>query len=202
VRAAVKSDAIAPSERRSHSAETNDAELIARIAAGNLAALGAVYDRYHAPVRAFVIRAAAGSPDVDDIVQEAFLTLLKAAKTYDGRASARPFLIGIAAQLVRRRRRAFTRWARTLSLLATSVVRTEDHDPERVTDVTEDLEHMQRALGRLSEDKRVVLLMIDGEGLSGLEVAEALGIPVATVRTRLHYARAEVRQRLAKRRSR
>jgi RNA polymerase sigma-70 factor, ECF subfamily len=149
-----------------------------------------------------VIRATAGSPDADDIVQEAFLTLLKAAKAYDGRATARPFLIGIAAQLVRRRKRTFTRWARTLGLLATSIVQTEHDDPEHVAGVTEDLEHLQRALSRLSEDKRLVLVMIDGEGLSGLEVAEALGIPAATVRTRLHYARAEVRQSLAKRRSR
>jgi RNA polymerase sigma-70 factor, ECF subfamily len=187
-------------ERRVRETADSDAELIASIAEGNLAALGAIYDRHHAPIRAFVIRATAGGPDADDLVQEVFLTLLKAAKTYDGRASARPFLIGIAAQLIRRRTRTVIRWLRALGLLGAADVQFGAGTPEDAAGVGEDLELLRIALARLSDDKRLVLLMIDGEGLSGQEVAEALAIPAATVRTRLHYGRAEIRRCFAKRR--
>ena len=195
-----KSTAVALGERPS--SVQGDAELVARIAEGNLAALGTLYDRHHGPIRSFVLRVTGGGPDADDLVQEAFLTLLRAAMTYDGRASARPFLIGIAARLIRRRNRTFARWARTLALLGAASVGFVTTGPEQTAGVGEELEILKSALARLSDDKRLVLLMIDGEGLSGQEVAAALGIPAATVRTRLHYARAEIRRACAKRRSR
>jgi hypothetical protein len=56
--------------------------------------------------------------------------------------------------------------------------------------------HPDRALLRLSPRKRIVILMVDGEGLTGEEVARALDIPLGTVWTRLHYGRAELRAAL------
>lgn len=53
------------------------------------------------------------------------------------------------------------------------------------------------ALARLPEEKRLVVLLIEGEGLSGDEVARILDIPAGTVWTRLHYAREELRRALA-----
>ncbi len=53
------------------------------------------------------------------------------------------------------------------------------------------------ALGRLSEEKRLVFLLIEREGLSGEEVAQALDIPVNTVWTRIHHARNDLRKALA-----
>ena len=58
---------------------------------------------------------------------------------------------------------------------------------------------LNAGLARLSEDKRLVLLLIELEGLSGDDVASTLGIPVATVWTRLHYARVELREHLKRR---
>src|SRR5690606_6417739 len=51
----------------------SDAELLARLAAGQLGALGDLYDRYHVPVRTFVARATGDAHDVDDIVHATFL---------------------------------------------------------------------------------------------------------------------------------
>ena len=88
-----------------------DPELLRAIAAGDLGALGTAYDRHGEGVRRFLVRAGAGS-DADDLVHETFLATMSAARGYDGRASARPLLLGIAARLLKGRRRTLARWAR------------------------------------------------------------------------------------------
>jgi len=180
-------------------AEASDAELLQRVDRGELSALGALYDRHHDSVRQFLARATADGGDADDLAHETFLALAKIAGRYDGRASARPFLIGIAAQLVRRRRRGFARWAEALRDFAGAATGDAGPTPEQEASTNEELRTFDRALAALSEEKRLVFLMVEREGLSGAEVAEALGIPVKTVWTRLHYARSEIRAALTAR---
>jgi RNA polymerase sigma-70 factor (ECF subfamily) len=169
----------------------SDATLMSRLAGGESGALGELYDRYHAGIRRFVARATAGAEDVDDLVHATFLAAAKSADRYDGRPCCRPWLIGIAAQLVRRRRQAFGRLRTMLASLAG--VRAGSVDPRPALHAREDL---QRALAALSEGKRLTLLMAEVEGLTCPEIAEALGIPVGTVWTRLHAARRELRRAL------
>src|SRR5689334_13281470 len=106
----------APKRRSAKPVKEADAALMGRIAAGNLAALAVLYDRYFEDVREFIGRATAGSADTDDLVHDLFLSLTELASTYDGRPSARPFLIGIAAQMVRRRTQRLARAYRLLEL--------------------------------------------------------------------------------------
>src|SRR5690348_154020 len=77
-------------------AECDDAELVRKVALGDLSPLGVLYDRHHRDVRRFVERAVGSDADAEDMTHEAFLTLVEIASTYDGRPSARPFLFGIA----------------------------------------------------------------------------------------------------------
>lgn len=177
----------------------DDGVVIARIAGGNLAALGILHDRHSDAVRRFVLRATNRGPDADDLVQETFLTLMRIAASYDGRPSARAFLVGIAAQLVRQSARKRARWSNALTELGHSFSRAVGMTPEARAMVTEELATADAVLNGLSEEKRMVFLMIESEGLSGEEVAAALGIPTATVWTRLHYARLDLRRTLAKR---
>jgi RNA polymerase sigma-70 factor (ECF subfamily) len=174
-------------------AVSSDAELIQRLGDGDLSPLGILYDRHHESVRQFIARATAGASDTDDLTHNTFLTLRSIASRFDGRSSARPLLFGIAAQLMRRRRRNLTRWAQALG----SFTWTSDDDrqltPESAAAGSQELRRFDLALSRLSEDKRLVFLLVEREGRSGEEVATALGIPVSTVWTRLHYARAELR---------
>jgi RNA polymerase sigma-70 factor (ECF subfamily) len=168
------------------------------LAAGDLGALGVLYDRHRARVRQFLRRAMPGSSEVDDLVHETFLALPHAAPSYDGRRRARPFVIGVAAQLVRRRRRGLARWTEFLQELqdvCLDVVTPPDQDYERA----EDFAAIDRALARMSEEKRLVYLMVEREELSGDEVATALGIPIGTVWTRLHHARAALQRSLIRR---
>jgi RNA polymerase sigma-70 factor (ECF subfamily) len=176
-------------EREAHGC--SDAELLQRLAEGQLGALGALYDRYHAPLRRFLARATADAHDVDDLVHATFLTAAECAARYDGRATCRPWLIGIGAQLLRRRRRAVGRFVAVLTSVKTMLQATSDprHALQARTDV-------ERALARLSEPKRVTLLLAEVEGLSCEEIAQALEIPIGTVWTRLHAARRELRHAL------
>lgn len=170
----------------------SDAELLARLAAGQLGALGDLYDRYHVPVRTFVARATGDAHDVDDIVHATFLAAAKSADRYDGRANCRPWLIGIAAQLLRRRHQSFARLVSVLTSLRHTL--RGSADPHSALHARTDLE---RALARLSEPKRTALLMAEVEGLTAPEIAAALAIPVGTVWTRLHAARRELRAHLS-----
>jgi RNA polymerase sigma-70 factor (ECF subfamily) len=172
-------------------AKTSDAALMQRLASGELGALGELYDRYQAALRSFVARATRDAHDVDDLVHATFLAAARSAERYDGRASCRPWLIGIAAQLLRRRRRSFQHLLAVLAALKDTLQPTSD--PRAALQARSDVE---RALARLSEPKRVTLLLAEVEGLTCPEIAEALAIPVGTVWTRLHAARRELRAAL------
>jgi RNA polymerase sigma-70 factor (ECF subfamily) len=186
------------SPRHLRGEEPADADLMRALAAGDLGALGVLYDRHRARVRQFLRRAMPGSSEVDDLVHETFLALQPAAPSYDGRRWARPFVIGVAAQLVRRRRRGLARWTELLKELEDvcfDVASPPDQDYERA----EDFAAIDRALARMSEEKRLVYLMVEREELSGEEVATALGIPIGTVWTRLHHARAALQRSMLRR---
>ena len=177
---------------RVSAARSTDAELMGALARGEIGALGELYDRYQAVIRRFLVRATGDADDVDDLVQATFLGSAQSAARYDGRESCRPWLLGIAARQLRRRRRAFGRWLSVLSaltLVKQMNATLPDFEPSGRTDV-------ERALRQLSEPKRITLLLAEVEGLTGPEIASALGIPVGTVWTRLHAARRELRRLL------
>jgi RNA polymerase sigma-70 factor (ECF subfamily) len=73
--------------------------------------------------------------------------------------------------------------------------------PEETLLVGELRAQLSQALHSLTPQKRVVIVMAEVEGLSGPEIAQALDIPLGTVWTRLHHARAELRKQLSRRRS-
>jgi len=164
-----------------------DAELLARVSAGDLGALGDVYQRHRADVRTFVRRAMNGHHDTDDVLHNTFLTAARIADRFDGRESCRPWLIGIAARLVQQRSQKLARVARYLARLASA--RLVAHDPVPELDARNDLAY---ALGHLSAAKRVVILMAEVEGMTCAEIADALKIPIGTVWTRIHHARREL----------
>lgn len=169
---------------------SSDAELMHQVAAGELNALGELYDRHQPPLRAFVARVTGDAEDVDDLVHATFLAAAKSAARYDGRASCRPWLMGIAVRLLRRRRRDTSRLMAVLDTLRSILRKSSDGVVQTRPDI-------ERALARLSEPKRLTVLLAEVDGLSCAEIAEVLGIPIGTVWTRLHAARRELRQTLS-----
>lgn len=178
--------------------EPTDAEVLSAVSAEELSALGILYDRHHARVLGFLIRATGGRADAEDLLQATFVTAGRAAGSFDGRESCLPWLLGIAGRLAFRHRRGLSRLRRALSRLQ-SEESPAAWDPTRQFGARDRLADVARALDRLSERKRIVLLLADVEGLSGEQIAESLGIPIGTVWTRLHHARNELRRLTAER---
>jgi RNA polymerase sigma-70 factor (ECF subfamily) len=182
---------------RLSSQELSDAAALDALSQGHISALGVLYDRYQAAVSSFVRRATNDASDVEDIVHVTFMTAARAAGNFDGRQSCRPWLVGIAARLLHRRKRGLSRWSRALREL--TVREGERHtDPHRELSARDEVSRLADALERLTEPKRIVLLLAETEGLSSDDIAAALHIPVGTVWTRLHHARRDLRRLLGR----
>lgn len=173
-----------------------DQALIGAIANGNLQALGELFDRYEPDIRRFIGRLGVGVGDVDDLVQTTFLEVIRAAPRFDASLPAKSWLFGLTVMLVRRHRRSLSRAAQRLLSRARWLRPDEPSTPAAEFDKDQDLRRFQRAFQQLSAKKREVFSLVTLEGLSGEEVARVLEIPVATVRTRLHHARQELRAAL------
>ncbi|MFT3926859.1 MAG: RNA polymerase sigma factor [Myxococcales bacterium] len=182
----------------SQPSEETDAEALARVARGELGALGIIYDRHYLKVLAFSRRVTRDAADAEDIAQETFLTAARVAGTFDARSSCRSWLFGITARLLMHRERALGRVSRFLG-------RFLHHAPEPTASPLETIlghplrDELEHALGKLTAEKRMVLLLAEVEGFGCEQIASSLGIPVGTVWTRLHHARRELRKRLERR---
>ena len=125
-----------------------------------------------------------------------FLKLPRIARSYDGRSSARPWLVGIAVRVALRHRRGAGRFFKMLASFAGTTAGQGPGDPERHASDRQELRAFEDALAKLTPKKRSVFTLIELEGLTTDEVAIALEIPPATVRTRLHHARRELQAAL------
>jgi RNA polymerase sigma-70 factor (ECF subfamily) len=156
-----------------------------------------LFDRHAARIHRYVARRL-GRDTAGDLVAETFLAAFGNRHRYDpGVADARPWLFGIATNLIGQHRRDEVRRYRLR--LALPAEPTEDSPAERVAAGVS----AQAVRGRLAEavatlaaGDRDVLLLIAWEQFSYAEVAAALGIPVGTVRSRLNRARSQVRAAL------
>lgn len=174
-----------------------DGELLAAIANGNLEALGQLFDRHARGVRRFVCRVGVGDGDADDLVQATFLEVVRAAARFDPRFSARSWLLGIAHAMVRRHRRSLRRAAARLATAAGLTRSTPPPTPAELFEGDDTTRRLDQAFSRLSAKKREAFVLVTLEGLSGEEAAGVLGVPVNTIWTRLHHARAELRAAIA-----
>lgn len=174
----------------------SDADLIASIGKGNLQSLGQLFDRYHGDVRRLVVRLGVAAGDADDLVQDTFLEVVRAAARFDREYSARNWLFGLAVMLVRRHRRSLARLAARLLMRAALPGAEPPLTPAARLEHDQGLERFARAFANLSDKKREVFALVALEGLSREEVSRTLDIPEPTVRTRLHHARLELRASL------
>ncbi|MCM2577580.1 RNA polymerase sigma factor [Streptomyces meridianus] len=156
-----------------------------------------LYDRYAADIHRYVARRL-GDGVADDITAETFLAAFRHRARFDtSRHNARPWLYGIAAHLISRHRRTEVRGLRALARTGTDPVAESwaDRADSRVTAQAAKAP-LAAALAGLSPRDRHVLLLVAWADLTYQEVAEALDIPVGTVRSRLNRARRKVRTAL------
>ena len=154
-----------------------------------------VYDRHVAAVRRF-IRAQVAADLADDLTAETFAVALRRHGDYVPHGeSARGWLLGIASNLIRTSRRSHARGARALLRLPRSREAGVDIALERL-DAADARRPLLVALARISPREREVLLLSAIGGLAYDEIAVVLGVPIGTVRSRLHRARTSMRAAL------
>jgi len=157
-----------------------------------------IYDRYADDVHRFVLRRL-GRDLAEDLTAETFTAAFRHRARFDpGRGSARPWLFGIAANLIGKHRRTEVRGLRAVVRLGIDPVAESWQESADARVVASSAgPALASALTKLSVADRHVLLLVAWADLTYAEVAEALDIPVGTVRSRLNRARERVRRSLA-----
>nr|WP_240972725.1 RNA polymerase sigma factor [Nonomuraea sp. FMUSA5-5] len=163
---------------------------------GDPESFAALFDRHADEIHRYAARRLGGEL-ADDVTGEVFLAAFRGRARYDPTwPDARPWLYGIATKVVAQHRRAERR--RTAAMARVSAERPGTFDERSADRVTaEQLQpRLARALTRLSAAERDLLLLLAWADLTYEEAALALGVPVGTVRSRLHRLRVKVRRAL------
>ena len=157
-----------------------------------------VFDRHYADIHGYAARRL-GVSLADDVAAETFLIAFDRRRRYDvTQPSARPWLYGIASNLIARHHRAEMRQYRALARAGVSeAVDGHAEGADGRLDAAAQRARLAAALVEIAERDREVLLLVAWAQLSCEEAGRALGIPAATARSRLHRARRKTRAALA-----
>ena len=181
----------------------DDQCLIAQCLDGDTAAFGELVRRYQDRLYNTVYRLVGNAEDAQDVVQDAFLHAYQSLDGFKGDSLFFTWLYRIAVNTAishKRRQRVLLRIDSGRNGAA-SVQPLDDSESSRPGEALERAEQEQRiqhALSRLSPEHRAVLVLKDMEGRKYEAMADILGVPIGTIRSRLHRARAELRELLEK----
>lgn len=174
--------------------EKRDEELIREAAAGDREAFRALFARYERPILNFAHRLGARPDEAEEVVQETFLRILRHGARYDPSRPARPWIYTVAANICRAR---FVKYSRALLTAADLDRRAGNgHAPPTLAHASEIGEAVRAAVAALSEEQRVVFVLARYQGLDYPEIAETVGIPVGSVKSRMYRAVRALRDRL------
>lgn len=168
--------------------------LIRRFQDGDRAAFTEIFRRHRADVARLVFRMMGPVPDAEDLIQEVFLQVHRSLGEFRGQSKFTTWLHRVTVNVVLMARRA----ARSRPALAAEPMDESRADDQLLPDEdavrAQRIAAFRRLLERLPEKKRTVYILHELEGLPPAEIAEIVGAPVLTVRTRLFYARRELEE--------
>ncbi len=178
------------------SAEPTDASLVARLQAGDLEALGELYERHKALVFRTALAITHDEKVADDILQEVFLRVYCYAHRIDPALPLEPWLYRVTVNQTYSWLARARRWLHVLQDVIDRwvVAPPARGEVEALTEERELRRSLQRAIDGLPHDHRVVVVMHYLEELSLEEIAQVLNVPEGTVKSRLHYARRKLRR--------
>jgi len=188
--------------------DKSDDDLVAALAGGDEQALLALYSRHVRPVYALVLRMLHDDDVAEEVVQDAFLRIWRGASDFDPRRSTlRSWILSIAHhatvdELRRRRARpiSFTRGGRSEAAPGHEPRATDPAvDPVAVAEGDETGAAVRAALAALPGAQRAAIELAYFSGLSQSEIAEATGVPLGTIKSRIRFGmlalQAELEQR-------
>jgi RNA polymerase sigma-70 factor (ECF subfamily) len=173
---------------------TSDEVLIARIAGGDRLAMQVLFVRHHVRVYRFVLRLVRNEATAEDLISDVFLDVWRQAGKFEGRSAVSTWLLSIA------------RFKALSALRRRPVEELDEETAEQIEDQTDDPETalakkdkgavLQKCLTALSAEHREVIDLVYYHEKSVEEVAGIVGIPEATVKTRMFYARKKLSELL------
>src|SRR5688500_13655488 len=179
-----------------------DEELVARATAGDLESFNQLVARWERPIYALAYRTLGREEDARDVAQEAFMRAYRGLRGFKGQAKFSSWLYRITLNLcrdwIRRERRA------PVVSLPEGTDPTDLADERAApTESVEDLvarremsDAVARAMAELPEEQRAAILLKEYHGLTSQEIADTLGCPLSTVKTRLYQGLSVLRRRL------
>jgi RNA polymerase sigma-70 factor (ECF subfamily) len=181
--------------------ETNDTEsgLLAAARKGDQAALTTLLERHQQRVFGFGVKMCGDSEDAKDVAQDTLLTMARSVKDFRGEASLSTWLYTVARSFCikkRRRTKGAPAFHEPLDKVTQENVGAPATTPEQALLGLEARQTVAAALDALEPEAREVVVLRDIEGLTAAEVAEVTGASVAAVKSRLHRARAALREHL------
>lgn len=166
---------------------------------GDREAFAALVAGYRRPIYSYLVRCGVAAGDRDDVFQSVFLKVHRAAAQYRAELPPHPWIFTIVANEVR----SHLRRRRIRELVFGAAVEHEPEDPspdgERVVEARETVAWLEEEIRRLPLPQREVLILASLEGRPLQEVAQALALPLGTVKTHLRRARLALSQKLARR---
>ena len=165
---------------------TSDEALMLEFQGGSRAAFEELFARYRKPLYGFFVRRLNNPERAEDLTQETFLAVIRAASRYEPRALVRTYLYGIALRLLAAERRKFS---------ARSTPGQSAPEP-KIDGAPECVLWVRQAMEKLDAPDREILMLREYEQLSYSDIAELLRIPVNTVRSRLFRSRLSLKSHL------
>jgi RNA polymerase sigma-70 factor, ECF subfamily len=179
--------------------ERSDAELLTQIAAGDVRAVGELYDRYASTLFPIALRILRDRTEAEDVIHDAFVAVNERAAQY---APDRGSVIAWLVTLVRNLSIDRTRRRERRGSIGRDVIAHEPpasaRDPERLTSEASERDKIRRALSSLPEAQRQTLEVAFFEGLSYPEIAARENVPLGTIKSRAARALAALREALMK----
>ncbi|HLU09038.1 MAG TPA: RNA polymerase sigma factor [Oceanobacillus sp.] len=176
--------------------DLTDAQLVEQLRENDFEALGLLFDRYYPQVYRTAMAITRDNAVAEDIAQDCFLKLHQYANRIDTSLPLAPWLYRVTVNLSytwisRRKKRRIS-----LEALVDQLMSPSWHAPDHMAEQGETQQQVRQAISELHFNQRVVIVLHYLSGLSLEEIAEILDCPVGTVKSRLYYARENLRRRL------
>lgn len=176
---------------------TSDEVLIGRIASGDRLAMQVLFARHHVKVYRFVLRLVRNESSAEDLISEVFFDVWRQAGKFEGRSAVSTWLLSIARfkalSALRKRGEA------ELDEEAASAIEDQSDDPEVTLAKKDKGAVLRQCLAGLSAEHREIIDLVYYHEKSVAEVAGIVGIPEATVKMRMFYARKKLSELLKER---
>ena len=166
-----------------------DAHLIQRLCAGDLGALGDLYDKYHLQVFRTAIAITHDRQSAEDILQECFLKLNTYARRIDTSLPLEPWLYRVTVNLAYTWVTRRSKWLTSIEDMIDRLVAPARTNSEHHAEVAELQAVIRQAIDTLPAAQRLTVILYYLNNLSLKEISYILDCPVGTVKSRLHYGR-------------